>query len=1840
MNRVQYMIITNSNEGVVFLLKKWLSKSIILCLLVTMLLPNLAFASVTTVVDELTNTSTTIANVAKKNSYTNDLLDVCYFPYDKKFYIVGKDGFLLSSYDDTTWARNAEASISQSTTIDFIDIDCTDNYIVILGVGKTDGKSYTFVKYQTSAFTKTELNAKLSITGDIKASGVAVYENAGNATIVIVEENTGNHIYSKDSGQNWARSSINGYATGSTAVTVDRDTGVFYTYNNNAGQTQYEFYSSYTNVNNSWSHSSDSINKFTTVSNVYKNSKEYVALMHNDTSSHIYTIQMQGGNKSKRETGYVAEAAYFDTTRTASIYVGWKDDFMVIRSSFDPNISSENYLLEKLAGYEKNSIVGKGKLYGVAAGKNASNEWIYIAVGSRGTVLKSTDGYNWSSEAQTSDSYNTMQHVAISEKPAPTSNEIMAVVTGSNNVLYSTDLGATWQPVHRIAIKGEVKDIRFIANKLIVTENIISTGQVKIYTVTNAKEVSTATIDDFVVSGVTSNNLGPVLYGKRKTADIAKVATYDWRNSLVTRTYDAVPNDYMSIPAIPNLTLYAKMGTKEFFVNDTAVYMSEYNGSSAPQLPNTYSINGLNAMSLGGNISYKYYAQVGNHYVFMSANGDVRVSKDVANTNYFSDTSYFTEKVINSSFGLTNMIYANGLLVALAWGGQIYTSFDGIEWTHHETLSYDEEHYSNNLYNMTLSIGHNSNKIVLGQENNTITILTVPYNALTENKVTPYPQANFVRPVNAILTDITSPGVYASIDTSVDPNASSVTPTYQWYLENSDGDPVAIDGATDYRLDLSTIAVGRHNIYVEVTYSDAARVDQPSSSRLYGPYAFELYKNVYDVEVTYSSSSFELVEGYDASQVTPITATIENIGNQPITNLEVVTSGNALTVSDLSSPNLAVGASVNVNIVPVAGLSKGSYAPEVTVRSTGNFSKSEPINVDVQEAPYYNFTADLAPASLSLDYNYDSADAVATVTIENNGNRNITDLQITLDTAGSNHFQVSATPASIGAGQTETVEITPISTLQPGSTYNYTVTVTSQGQSEVLSGSFIVAEAPRYELTLSPVKNNVSLSDDYTDAALGQLEFKISNTGNRDISDVSISLEGDDAASFTLGAYSTSIAAAQFASVVLTPDNNLPIGEYIVAARVTSAEYSIDQNLELKLIVTNIPVYSQVITIEGEPLENDYYITLDHGYSTADGELTLIIYNTGNQVLVPVVSTLPLNVIDVPSQPSSINPGESAEVTLQVKQNFTGTWGILVNVYSTALNSSETVSTTGTVTFLVKPEPVYSVDIIANRDEATLVENYSDATDGQFTLTITNNGNEDLTGLTLTLSDNDHFTSSKTASFDLNANYNQTVYITPINGLPTGTYEVTATLKGSQISDTPVTMTLNVNSVPTNPSLTVSADRSSATLTRGYSNAAAGKYVLTINNDGDQDLSNLSISLSNTKFTAGSLATELAVGESTTVEITPVIGLSTGTHNVTATVKADEVPDQTVDLSLRVNSPAPTQPEEPAPVVTPSPEPSPEPSAEPSPTPSPAPSATPAPSALPLSSAEVTVTTAPAEVAQAAASTIEQRGLSISGDSIINVSIDNRSSNGSNGNSEIYAPIELTATEPFTAAIFIDENGNYHPVPVVRDSNSNTVTIYGTASGTYMLVNYENTLTDVNNHWASNAIQNLSNRLILQGNANGEYKPENSISRSEVAAIVVRALGLTQGEAEQNFTDVPADRWDAEVVEIAAAFGLINGYSDGSFHPTASITREDAMVIIARVANMLNLSANVNESALDGFSDTDQISGYAKNAVALAVSLGIVNGNSNGTLAPKAELSRAEFAVIIERLLGLAGLID
>jgi len=191
-----------------------------------------------------------------------------------------------------------------------------------------------------------------------------------------------------------------------------------------------------------------------------------------------------------------------------------------------------------------------------------------------------------------------------------------------------------------------------------------------------------------------------------------------------------------------------------------------------------------------------------------------------------------------------------------------------------------------------------------------------------------------------------------------------------------------------------------------------------------------------------------------------------------------------------------------------------------------------------------------------------------------------------------------------------------------------------------------------------------------------------------------------------------------------------------------------------------------------------------------------------------------------------------------------------------------------------------------------------------------------------------------------------------------------------------------------------------------------------------------------------------------------------------------------------------------------------------------------------------------------------------------------------------------------------------------------------------MLVNYENTLSDIDNHWASEPINKLANNLILQGNPDGEYKPEASVTRAEVSAIIVRALGLVQGVARNTFTDAADNAWSAEAIQVAYAYGLIGGYTDGSFRPNANITREDAMVIMARMARMLNLTAQVDENILAGFSDTDQISGYARNAVALNVSLGIVNGNPNGTIAPKDELSRAEFAVLIERMLVKAGLMN
>lgn len=147
------------------------------------------------------------------------------------------------------------------------------------------------------------------------------------------------------------------------------------------------------------------------------------------------------------------------------------------------------------------------------------------------------------------------------------------------------------------------------------------------------------------------------------------------------------------------------------------------------------------------------------------------------------------------------------------------------------------------------------------------------------------------------------------------------------------------------------------------------------------------------------------------------------------------------------------------------------------------------------------------------------------------------------------------------------------------------------------------------------------------------------------------------------------------------------------------------------------------------------------------------------------------------------------------------------------------------------------------------------------------------------------------------------------------------------------------------------------------------------------------------------------------------------------------------------------------------------------------------------------------------------------------------------------------------------------------------------------------------------------------GYTDGTIRPNNDISRAEVATIFFRLLtdeARTQYTTTAgNFTDVKAGMWCNRAIATLTNMGIIKGYTDGSFQPNADITRAELATIIARFAKL-----DVNTKT---FSD---INGHwAQKNIELAAGNGWINGYEDGTFRPNNNITRAETFAMINRVL-------
>lgn len=162
--------------------------------------------------------------------------------------------------------------------------------------------------------------------------------------------------------------------------------------------------------------------------------------------------------------------------------------------------------------------------------------------------------------------------------------------------------------------------------------------------------------------------------------------------------------------------------------------------------------------------------------------------------------------------------------------------------------------------------------------------------------------------------------------------------------------------------------------------------------------------------------------------------------------------------------------------------------------------------------------------------------------------------------------------------------------------------------------------------------------------------------------------------------------------------------------------------------------------------------------------------------------------------------------------------------------------------------------------------------------------------------------------------------------------------------------------------------------------------------------------------------------------------------------------------------------------------------------------------------------------------------------------------------------------------------------------------------------------------WSKPAIDYLVKRGIISGTSENSFEPERSITRAEFTKIIVAAFGFEDTEGDVSFTDVNDDDWYSEFVKIAVKNGLVQGYPEGDFRPNATITREEMATILVRAFKALGIDIETGDV---DFADSEEIGDWAAEYVAALANLGIVQGRGDNMFVPKDNLTRAEAAVVI-----------
>lgn len=174
-------------------------------------------------------------------------------------------------------------------------------------------------------------------------------------------------------------------------------------------------------------------------------------------------------------------------------------------------------------------------------------------------------------------------------------------------------------------------------------------------------------------------------------------------------------------------------------------------------------------------------------------------------------------------------------------------------------------------------------------------------------------------------------------------------------------------------------------------------------------------------------------------------------------------------------------------------------------------------------------------------------------------------------------------------------------------------------------------------------------------------------------------------------------------------------------------------------------------------------------------------------------------------------------------------------------------------------------------------------------------------------------------------------------------------------------------------------------------------------------------------------------------------------------------------------------------------------------------------------------------------------------------------------------------------------------------------------------------LNDIPNTEAGTAIKSLVSRGILAGMGNGKFQGELPVTRTMVAAVLMRISADKNIHTDSNFTDVKTGDWYSGAVKWAASSGLFVGYPDGSFKPNKLLTRQELAVIIQKFLALHNI--NMEEVKAWTYDDLDKFPVWSKDSIIAMAKMALVKGQTDTMYNPTSEFTREELAVMLYKII-------